>query len=175
MKFSNRHRTRWVAWLAVFVCLGWHGALANSVCVSCDGPPTVYSCSYGPNANGVRPDKGKRALQFACIQDVARTYQHASCSVKRHQLGACNGIVHMISRMPALPSGTTEDQAGSAAPTPLPTDAAKADRPREPKTVVELAKQTARDTQKQIDKSARSVSKAARSTWRCVSTLFQRC
>jgi hypothetical protein len=45
----------------------------------------------------------------------------------------------------------------------------------EPKTVVELAKRTAKTTQNELDQSADKVSNAARSTWRCISTLFQDC
>jgi len=168
---SKRQRSGTAAVLAILVSLAHQPALADSICVTCDGPPRVYSCSYAPDANGGAPNKGQRALQFACIQDVARQYQHASCSVKRNQLGACNGVVHMMSQGPVEAPTAAADQAG----TTVPTAVAKGTQSSEPKTVVEMAKRTASDTQKQIDKSARSVSEAARSTWRCVSTLFQKC
>lgn len=175
MMASKRQRSGTAAVLAILVSLAHQPALADAICVTCDGPPRVYSCSYAPNANGDAPNKGQRALQFACIQDVARQYQHASCSVKRNQLGACNGVVHMMSQGPVVAPTATADQVGATVPTPVPPAAAKVTQSSEPKTVVEMAKRTASDTQKQIDKSARSVSKAARSTWRCVSTLFQKC
>ena len=166
-----------------FVAVLWllcQPALAGSVCVSCDGPPAVYSCSYAPDANGNVPGSG-RALQFACIQDVARRYQHATCSVNRNHLGPCNGQVHMMSpgaasQAASQPSGNAApDQGAGPLPAPVPPVAPAKGGKREPKTVVELAKRTADNTKKQIKKSARTVSKAARSTWRCVSTLFSKC
>ena len=150
-------------------------ALAKSVCVTCDGPVAVYSCSYAPDASGHTPNKSNRALQFACIQDVARLYQHASCSVRRNQLGECNGQVHMMSQAPPQAPPTIPDQQAIAADGPAQPAVVPVKKPREPKTVIEMAKRTARNTKKQIDKSARTVTKAARSTWRCVSTLFSKC
>lgn len=147
-------------------------AKAGSVCVTCDGPAAVYSCSYAPDASGHRTNHRIRTLQFACIQDVARQYRHASCSVRREQFDVCNGQVHLMSRTPAvLPSLPPAQSAHEAV---APTDE-KPVQKREPKTVVEFAKRTASDTQKQFDKSVRTVSKAARSTWRCVSSLFSKC
>lgn len=158
----------------VFAALLWLVSMptqANSVCITCDGPAAVYSCSYAPDANGYRPSHGGRTLQFACIQDVARQYQHASCSVRRKQLDVCNGQVHMMSQAPAaLPLAPPPARIGTSVP-----ERDKAGTKREPKTVVEFAQRTARNTKKQFDKSVRKVSKAARSTWRCVSTLFSKC
>ena len=172
--------------LAVVLWLVSQPALGNSVCVTCDGPIGVYSCSYAPDANGHRPSSSGRALQFACIQDVARLYKHASCSVRRNQVDGCNGQVHMISQAPpeapaSLPgrkAATVNEQPAQPAATanePAEAAAAPGKKPREPKTVVEMAKRTAKNTKKQIDKSAQTVTKAARSTWRCVSTLFAKC
>lgn len=146
-------------------------ARAGNVCVICDGPPAVYSCSYAPDANGKTPVRSARSMQFACIQDVARRYQHSSCKVNRNQLGPCNGLVHMIPQDGTIgpPASATTNQAVAPPPTGVPK------RSKEPKTVVDLAKRTARSTEKQIKKSARKVSKAAKSTWRCVTTLFQKC
>lgn len=148
-------------------------AEANSVCVTCAGPAAVYTCSYAPDASGSRPNHSGRTLQFACIQDVARQYSHDSCSVRREQRGVCSGPVHFVSRAPVVRPSAPPAQAADG------SDEAFEEKPvqkkREPRTVVEFAKRTARDTQKQLDKSARTVSKAARSTWRCVSTLFSKC
>ncbi len=158
---------------AACVCLGIPSALGNSICVTCEGPAAVYSCSYAPNENGSRPQKTNRALQFICIQDVARQYKHASCSVRRHELDVCNGQVHMMSPLAPQASPSQPNAPVDANTSQIPGVAKK--KPREPKTVVEMAKQTARKTQKQIDKSAKTVSKAARSTWRCISSLFSKC
>lgn len=158
---------------AAGVCLGMQTAAANSICVTCDGPPAVYSCSYAPSEDGNGPPRSDRALQFMCIQDVARQYQHASCSVRRHELDACNGQIHMLSpfALRTAPPGTNKR---IGAETSRSSEVAR-EKTKEPKTVLEMAKRTARSTKKQIDKSAKTVSKAARSTWRCISSLFSKC
>lgn len=154
--------------LTVLCSITLQPAVAGSICVSCDGPTAVYSCSMAPNEHGSRPAASRRALQYACLEDIARQYGHASCSVKRNDIGGCSGVVHMVSQAPA----GRENDLETAAPAP---QRARGDEATEPKTVVELAKRTAHDTKRQIDKSARSVSRAARSTWRCVTSLFQKC
>lgn len=148
-------------------------ASADNVCVSCDGPSAVYSCSYAPDANGQTPARSARSMQFVCIQDVARQYQHSSCSVNRNQLGPCNGQVHMIPQNAAAgpPTNAADNEAAVQTPAPV----VPPNKQREPPTVVEMAKRTAASTNKQIKKSARKVSKAAKSTWRCVTTLFSKC
>ena len=148
-------------------------ASAGNVCVSCDGPPAVYSCSYAPDATGQTPNRSARSMQFVCIQDVARQYQHSSCKVNRNQLGPCNGQVHMIPQNAAAtpPQNATNNEVTTQTPVPAIVPKKK----REPPTVIEMAKRTAASTNKQIKKSARKVSKAAKSTWRCVTTLFSKC
>jgi hypothetical protein len=162
-----------LAALLALTCQPVHPALADpTICVSCDGPTVVYSCSMAPGPDGGRPAASRRALQFACIEDVARHYGHASCSVKRNDVGSCNGVVHMVSTAPAVQGNEAVKREGAAA---VPPAEARRRRSSEPKTVIEMAERTVDDTKKQIDRSARSVSKAARSTWRCVASLFQKC
>ena len=164
----------WHGLLAVvMIWFGAHSSLANSVCVRCEGPVGVYSCSYAPGPSGRIPRKSDRALKFSCIQDVARQYQHASCSVLREQLGVCNGQVHMMS--PGAPLATTSEPTPQSDVGAGKESAVAQNKQREPKTVVDMAKRTARNTQEQFDKSAKTVSKAARSTWRCISSLFSKC
>lgn len=167
---------------------------AESACVTCEGPTATYSCSPAPNAGPELIGLAGRKLQFSCIEDIAKRYQHATCSVRRNQLGTCIGIVHMLTGQeaasaPAASPGTIDGQAGlppsgetksvdpspHGAPVAATKKAAPAVQNSEPKTVVELAKRTAITTQNEIDRSADKVSKAARSTWRCISTLFQDC
>ena len=166
----NKSSSLAVACVAV-LCFYAFPAFANNVCVSCDGPSAVYSCSYAPDADGNTPSRSPRSMQFVCIQDVAQRYQHSSCRVNSNQTGACNGLVHMIPQNAAAAPSSSVPSNETATPAP----AAVPKKKREPKTVVEMAKRTAESTKKQIKKSARKVSKAAKSTWRCVTTLFSKC
>ena len=176
-------------------------SVAQSVCVSCEGPEALYSCSSAPGSPAAQAGLGGRRLQFSCIQDIARQYKHASCRVRREQLGSCTGLVHMLNEAavnPALAPELASPPAPNAlaAPSILPPETAGAPAARkvspvqssapsrspnvrqetpEPKTVVELAKQTAKTTEKEIGRSAENVSRAARSTWRCIATLFSEC
>lgn len=157
-------------------------ALAQTVCVRCSEPEQSYSCSLAPMAAAGAP-RG-RALQFRCVQEIARTYNHGRCRVKEADFGACSGQVHMVTGQPpaippagAQPANKTAEVGG---------DASKPTRQEEPATVVELAKRAASDTQKELNRSAekvsktvakagKTVSKAAKSTWRCLSSFFSDC
>jgi hypothetical protein len=145
-----------------------------NVCVTCEGPATAYSCSMEPGAEA----RSGRGLQIMCIQEIARRYNHASCSVRRNQVGACNGRVHMLPSRRAEPTGPN-DAAAATTPKSEPDEGAPknkvAPKSSEPKTVLELAKRTADTTEKEIKRSARTVSRAARSTWRCLSSFFSEC
>lgn len=166
-------------------------AAAQSVCVRCTGPDQSYSCSLAPDAPGAAP-RGK-ALQYNCIQEIARTYSHERCQVKQHDIGSCPGQVHMVSGLPpAAPAVGLADRAGSdgadrgglnSGPASAPSAPQQQADPlssqpkqqREPATVVELAKRAANNTDKEIRRSAETVSNAAKSTWRCLSTFFSDC
>lgn len=143
---------------------------AQTTCVTCDGPSGVYSCSLAPGA-GSGQSRAARRIQLACIQDIARRYGHASCGVKNNQVGSCNGQVHMISTV-ARPAAveTSRDAVSEAKP-----DVSKKQVSGEPRTVIDLAERTASDAEKQIKRSAKTVTKAARSTWQCVASLFSDC
>lgn len=161
-------------------------AIATSVCVTCDTPDATYSCSAAPVVGAEGAILNDKQLQFSCIQDIARSYQHATCRVKRNQLGTCMGQVHMVAASTtAIVERRPEVGLQTFGPPPAtkPADAAApvtrtpntGNEPAEPKTVVELAKRTVKSTEKQIDKSADTVTEAARTTWRCLSTLFAKC
>ena len=141
---------------------------SQNVCVTCEGPATIYSCSLHPEVAG----RSGRGLPVMCIQEITLRYKHASCAVRRNQVGACNGQVYMLSSRQVEASKSNEVVTTTTANTKSNQVVAKT---REPETVVELAKRTASTTNKEIKRSAATVSQAARSTWRCISTLFSKC
>jgi hypothetical protein len=172
MDYQIGNWLRGAAFVAAFVLCLPGAVIAQSasqnVCVTCEGPATVYSCSLAPEV----ARRSGRGLSVMCIQEIARRYKHASCAVRRNQVGACNGQVYMLSSRQAEPSKSNDVVTTT---TPYIKSKQVAPKTREPKTVVELAKRTAKTTNKEIKRSAEKVSRAARSTWRCISTLFSKC
>ena len=99
---------------------------------------------------------------------LPRTAVGAPISTQQGQLPTAAGQQPLPQTSPGVPaSPTAASQERSPAPTKPP--------PKEPKTVVELAKRAAKETNDQIDRSARTVEKAAKSTWKCLTTFFSDC
>ena len=148
--------------LLIAACLP---AAAEGVCVTCLEPSATYTCIAPPGA----AQANNHAVQFQCIQDVAKQYGHGSCSVNRNQRGPCKGNRHVLAAKPV-----SAPAAIIAKPQPAPATPETSNK-KKPKTVVDLAKRTAKSTSKLIKKSSRKVKKAASSTWRCISSLFSDC
>lgn len=176
---------------------------ASSVCVVCQQPDATYSCSGPDRLDTVRSSIAKRALGFSCVQDIAHTYGHGSCSVRLDEQMPCLGTPHALLKRdqiealaaspygpePAAPSrpgsdGVESGDAGAEAE-PAATATPKQEK-REPETVAELAKQTAdaskrqlKEAQDAIRETARNVSDgvsgAAKTSWRCLSSFFTDC
>ncbi len=165
---------------AAFISVAW--AAANRACVTCEAPLATYSCTVGPAADGTRVSLAVRPLHFACIKDIARRFQHGSCRVKRNPTGDCLGRVHMIdpeklrSRDAVVPAAQPDNGTGEGHAAKAGKSAANnAQDNREPRTVVEMAEETAKTTEKEMKRSAENVSQVAKSTWRCLTSLFSDC
>jgi hypothetical protein len=158
------------AWCAFALTPAAHAS--DRVCVICEAPDAQYSCTYAPETGG-----GLGALKYRCLREVAETYGHRQCKVNDTPLSDCAGTVHMLTAAPpAAPPQPAET--GDAAPAKAPEGqppGAVGEGGGEPKTVVELAKRTAKTTQRQIEKSGETVEGMARQAWRCVTSLFARC
>ncbi len=163
--------------------LGVTGVLAISgpaqagerACVTCLDPDAQYSCSLAPTEAGETGlGLSGAALKVRCIREIAETYGHQSCKVGDTPITACAGTVHMISPQPTGSDTSPGPRpANTATPPANPSPADGNDAP--PKTVVEMAKRTAGETQEQLEKSGKVVERAARQTWRCVTSLFTAC
>ena len=168
-----------IATLMLLLALGPAVEAAQRICVVCEAPDALYSCSCAPqNGAGARRGRTGGALKYRCIREVAETYGHQRCKVNDTPLSACPGTVHMLREPRPVGGGTTPGQAMhdlGAQPVQAPRAADGGSDSREPKTVVELAKRAADQTQKQIEKSSETVTGAARQTWRCLSSLFDDC
>ena len=167
-----------IALIGTFASAGPEPARAGErVCVVCTGPDAQYSCSPAPaDRRAARLGLGGAALKVRCIREIAQAYGHATCKVGDVAIKTCAGTGHMLAAPAegaAMPARATP-----AAPGGSPAGAAPGtgdDKTAAPKTVVEMAKRTAGETQEQLEKSGKVVERAARQTWRCVTSLFTAC
>lgn len=161
-------------------------AHAQNVCVSCVGPPASYNCSLELPKEIAAPQRGKRLLQFACIEDIARRYGHDSCSVRKGAVGPCIGERHVIKLAPGQAGRTASGPATTSQPTPAPVQAESktgtgGKKPpgqageAPPRTVVELAERAGKDSQRQLNQAGKVVEGAVKKTWRCITSLFGDC
>jgi hypothetical protein len=167
-------------------------ASAQEYCVTCTAPPAIYRCTIANEAGtAAPPSRG----QLLCITELAKTGNHASCSVGRTAAEPCLGeprTVMFTSAAEAELPPIGGQQPGPAEPEspaladgePPPADEAPADAP--PQTVEELAKQTVEASGKGLKKAGEAVSDGAKSTgeavgnavsktWKCMTSLFSDC
>ncbi len=164
------------------------GSAQADICVSCDNPAETYVCraTAAPEHQSFLQDQ--RLLQVACIRKIATDYGHGQCRTNKTGRQTCTGALvtvdvtdmarQYVNRLPKPLRPTT---GGSASDVPASSDRPEAS-PSEPKTVVELAKRTAQNSQKQLNNVGEAVQKAgeavgegAEKTLRCLGTLFQDC
>lgn len=189
---------------AVIACAALIGvqatAHARELCVVCAGPDVTYRCQI----EGATPGRAETGDQVLCITTLAKDGGHASCSVRRAETGPCDGLPWVIARPieaepePEMPAptvaGTAEPPiaAAPAEPAPATTDAAP-EKPAAPKTVEDLAQETAKTSGeglkkagdavagtakaagKKIEQAGDAVAGAAKKTWSCVTSLFTNC
>ncbi|HEX9882199.1 MAG TPA: hypothetical protein VGA65_06795 [Hyphomicrobium sp.] len=188
------------AFVMLVVCGLAPQASAQEFCVTCKGPDAKYRCLIGGDASpAARTSRG----QLLCISELARTGDHASCSVGRSTEEACEGELRTV-MFPSTADPTAaplaEPQPGGPAypeaadplapqpPDPLaagqPPPQAPAEAP--PQTVEELAKQTVEASGKGLTKAGEAVGDTAESTgeavgnavsktWKCMTSLFSDC
>lgn len=180
-------------------------AAASEVCVVCEEPQATYSCSVPDQLGSVRASVAKRALGFGCVQDIAHAYGHGSCRVKLDRNRPCLGTPHQLvslegsaprANSPYDPntagqprqSASEHPVAGESGPAEQEPQAGaeNAEHKKEPETVVELAKETADASKRQLQQAQKAiqdtakdvsdgVSGAAKTSWRCISSLFLNC
>lgn len=166
-------------------------ASAQEYCVICTSPEANYRCIVESAPDTAVPAARGRLL---CITELARSGNHASCSVGRTTAGPCTGETRTVmftraadEALPPIgeaPQETTrpgEPAAAEGAPLePEPPSSAP------PQTVEELAKQTVEASGKGLKQAGKAVTDTAESTgkavgnavsktWKCVTSLFSDC
>lgn len=169
---------------AVALAVATVPAAAGELCVTCAGPDVTYRCVFGDTVAS-RPDDPR--AQVLCIKELAKFGNHESCAVDLRLPAQCPGMLRAVSppevakelppltRPPAGPLGT---------PMPLPDREKPA--ATEPRTVEQLAKDTANSTGDELGKAGTAVKdtakgagnaigNAAKKSWHCLVSLFTDC
>ena len=152
---------------------------AGSECVVCAGPDAIYRCTVEKSDKLARfGGAGDKALQHVCAKEMARQGKHEKCSVRRDTVGAaCDGQPRMITIANLLEAAP---EPAPAPVTPVPASAPPAAKPAEakpqpPRTLQELAERTGETSKQQIKDGGDTFGDSAKRTWKCITTLFQKC
>lgn len=174
-----------------------------TACVVCNDPGKVYQCSYRPNElftenSSSPPTINIKGLQFACIQEIAQYGGHGQCAYVRKSSKDCNGEIYTLRNSSSIeqvraPQTLDEDQSS--------TDGAIKPKEKSQPTLVDETKKTYKKTtksvQKTLDKTSNTVKKtydktsdvvkdsvksvgqgigdAASTTYKCITSFFQKC
>ncbi len=186
-----------------------HAAAAVEACVRCDSPFAIYRCQV--DQPGLPADA---SISLLCITELAKRNGHATCAVSRESGDACSGEIVSVTPSPGGPmpharppnaiAATPGTDIGETQPTENPDELPANDdieqaegappaNDKSPKTVEELAKQTAKASEKTlkqaggavvdaakktgqtIENTGDAIGTAAKKTWRCISSLFGNC
>ena len=155
-------------------------ASAQEACIVCTGPDQAYLCSVEKSDKIRKFTAVDKAIQFACIKEMARIGSHETCRVRRDaDVAACNGLKQTVLLGSLIEAAeqeaatkSTAPTAEKAAPQKLPPGSSPPDAP---KTMVELARRANEQSAEQVKQAGKQVGGAVQKTWDCVISLFQRC
>jgi hypothetical protein len=131
-------------------------------CIHCSNPDDIYVCrihSAGGSAEG---------QQFLCIMNIAQQFKHDACTAEAHQ-DVCTGRLveyEATTPPPIAPDDGMEASAPAYAATPP-----AASETKEPRTLVEFSKQTAKATQSSIKSVGETTGKAINKTGEQIDTM----
>jgi hypothetical protein len=173
------------AFSALLVVIASDIASAQGVCVECREPDRNYRCSI-KDAERVQGIRGSaKAIEFLCIQEIARANGHQSCRAGTSYAGPCIGQAYDIDLSKAAPpdgdQATKQPMPGAPDPE-APASVAVPARKGPPQTLEEVARETVSKSKEQISaadenmkKAGDAVGGAVKKTWNCVASLFSRC
>jgi hypothetical protein len=185
--------TRFAAVLTLFALAGSSAGYAQEACVVCDGPGAIYRCSVEKSDKLARfGSVADKAVQHVCAKEMARQGKHEKCSARRDASPAnCDGALRMITLASLLEAESAPQPAAPPPPATPPKSAAppavaapaktaasvpakvEPEKPapavtQPPRTVQEMAERTSKDP-------GGSIGDTAQRTWKCLTTLFQKC
>ena len=137
------------------------GALsAQEFCVACNGPPGVYRCVIGD----ARQAQGQPLQQF-CTTTLVKDGGHTDCGIRKGTVFDCDGPIKRIGGAPPGP------EKGAQQPREKMTEPEK----KPPENVADSMRDLSRASGKQIEKTGEAAGGAAKSVWKCVTSLFKSC
>jgi hypothetical protein len=189
---AHKLLSRPVGLLAVLVAHGLSSTspvVAQEACIVCTGPDQIYLCSVEKSDKIRKFGAADKAIQFACIKEMAKLGKHDTCRVRRDADPAiCNGLPQTVLLGSLLESAEQQEAAAKIAlqpavakpePQKLPPGSSPPDAP---KTMVELARRANEQSAEQmkqagsqVQEAGKQVGGAVQKTFMCVITLFQRC
>jgi len=176
--------------VALAFLTGASAAGAGEICIRCTGPEQTYRCAV--LGEGVPNDLRRQG--FYCAARIARDEDHATCAAVRRET-QCQGARRSYVYDPDAPEPA--GFAGLEEPQPDAEAVAPGDEDGPPDTVVDLTRETARQTEEGLKEAAdqtvettrgigeqvqdaaegaaSAVDRAARDTIRCIGSLFNDC
>jgi len=176
--------------LVALLMAGTSSVLARDICIRCTGPEQTYRCAVLGDA----APADLRRQSFYCAARIAEDEDHSTCAAVRKET-QCRGVrrsyVYDASAPTLGPLAQDEPSAGEDEA----DNVNKEEGP--PRTVVDLTRETARRTEEGLERAADetvettrglgqrvqdaaenaagAVDRAARSTIRCIGSLFDDC
>lgn len=173
-------------------------AARADVCVSCAGPDAAYACTVA----GASMSKDDARYKLLCITELAKSGGHQSCAVSRAVTAPCPGEPKTIAApagagdfdetpTPSPPAQTSAPPAATGQPasgqgtTTVPKTTTQGGEPAQGDNGVnggDAAEKTdnsaaglAKLAGNAMEKTGKAVTDAAKTTWKCLSTLFGDC
>lgn len=144
-------------------------------CVTCTGPDSSYACTVTGLSDAAASGLQGRLL---CIQHLATTGGHGSCSVATTATGVCTGVPRTVSPPQSAATPAAPDGIGAAPP----VAAASAPPAAQVKVTGPPADPAGGAGSSPLDKVGRGIAEAGKSvgnaagkTWSCVVSLFKDC
>ena len=157
-------------------------AAAQEACIICTGPEQAYLCSVEKSDKIRKFGMADKAIQYACIKEMAKIGGHDTCRARRDaDAAACNGLPQTV-LLGSLLEAAEQQEAAVKQSVPPPTAKIEpvkpppgSSPPDAPKTMVELARRANEQSAQQVKQAGKQVGGAVQKTWDCVISLFQRC
>lgn len=138
-------------------------AAAQEVCVTCSDPDVSYKCSVKDSEKASQIRGAGKAIEFLCITELARAGGHRSCRASRDYVGPCLGQQRVIDvTRPSEPPVQGQQADGDAAETDGTIEARRNAANQVPRTLEEMARESAAKSKQQLDAADQSMKQAAK-------------
>lgn len=158
-------------------------ASASEYCVICSVPEARYRCMTNDGRDGAGTDQ-RSWLQ--CVQQLAKSGGHESCSIDRTTVAPCLGSIKNVDIDPGdlgtrAVGGPPIEQQPHDSPAPAPDVAGEPVAKPPPATAAEPAAAEPANpgfmekSKQNIEKAGSAIGDAAQKSWDCMSSLFKKC